>query len=164
MDFDLMISSFPKLLGATVITLKLLSASLFFGIFVGLFFAILRLNKNKKLLDVGSSGLWVYWRFQEKDIPTHSSSYFIFEFILLYLILSFLSNVVDEVKDQNSLILWLYEIEYWFLPSISVVPFSSNITGEWILLIDSWFSRSDAKERAWALQMDQWALLWVPWN
>ncbi|WP_440678122.1 ABC transporter permease [Candidatus Pelagibacter sp. HIMB1611] len=46
MDFDLMISSFPKLLGATVITLKLLSASLFFGLFLGLFFAILRLNKN----------------------------------------------------------------------------------------------------------------------
>ncbi len=46
MDFDLMITSFPKLLGATVITLKLLSASIFFGLFLGLFFAILRLNKN----------------------------------------------------------------------------------------------------------------------
>ena len=46
MDFDLMITSFPKLLGATVITLKLLSASLFFGLFLGLFFAILRINKN----------------------------------------------------------------------------------------------------------------------
>ena len=46
MDFDLMITSFTKLLGATVITLKLLSASLFFGLFLGLFFAILRLNKN----------------------------------------------------------------------------------------------------------------------
>ena len=46
MDFDLMITSFPKLLGATFITLKLLSASLFFGLFLGLFFAILRLNKN----------------------------------------------------------------------------------------------------------------------
>ena len=46
MDFDLMITSFPKLLGATVITVKLLSASLFFGLFLGLFFAILRLNKN----------------------------------------------------------------------------------------------------------------------
>ena len=46
MDFDLMITSFPKLLGATAITLKLLSASLFFGLFLGLFFAILRLNKN----------------------------------------------------------------------------------------------------------------------
>ena len=46
MDFDLMTNSFPKLLGATVVTLKLLSASLFFGLFLGLFFAILRLNKN----------------------------------------------------------------------------------------------------------------------
>ena len=46
MDFDLMINSFPKLLSATVITLKLLSASLFFGLFFGLFFAILRMSKN----------------------------------------------------------------------------------------------------------------------
>ena len=46
MDFDLMITSFPKLLGATVITVKLLSASLFLVLFLGLFFAILRLNKN----------------------------------------------------------------------------------------------------------------------
>ena len=46
MDFELMITSFPKLLGASVITLKLLSASLFFGLFIGLLFAILRLNKN----------------------------------------------------------------------------------------------------------------------
>ena len=46
MDFELMINSFPKLLNATVITLKLLSASLFFGLFIGLFFAILRMNKN----------------------------------------------------------------------------------------------------------------------
>ena len=47
MDFELMITSFPKLLGATVITLKLLIASLFFGMFIGLFFAVLRMNKNK---------------------------------------------------------------------------------------------------------------------
>ena len=46
MDFDLMITSFPKLLNATVITLKLLSASLIIGMFLGLFFAILRMNKN----------------------------------------------------------------------------------------------------------------------
>ena len=47
MDLELIITSFPKLLGATLITLKLLSASLFFGLILGLFFAILRLNKNK---------------------------------------------------------------------------------------------------------------------
>ena len=46
MDINLMITSFPKLLSATVVTLKLLSLSLFFGLFVGLLFAILRLNKN----------------------------------------------------------------------------------------------------------------------
>ncbi len=46
MDFELMINSFPKLLSATIITLKLLSASLFFGLFIGLLFAILRMNKN----------------------------------------------------------------------------------------------------------------------
>tara|TARA_B100001057_G_scaffold9528_1_gene8928 strand:- start:326 stop:997 length:672 start_codon:yes stop_codon:yes gene_type:complete len=46
MDLDLMVSSFPKLLNATLVTLKLLSLSLIFGIILGLFFAILRLNKN----------------------------------------------------------------------------------------------------------------------
>ena len=46
MDLELMINSFPKLLTATFITIKLLSASLFFGLFIGLLFAILRLNKN----------------------------------------------------------------------------------------------------------------------
>ena len=46
MDLDLMITSFPKLLNATVVTLKLLSLSLLFGLFIGLFFAILRLRNN----------------------------------------------------------------------------------------------------------------------
>ena len=41
-----MINSFPKLLSAAAITLKLLSVSLIVGLFIGLFFAILRLNKN----------------------------------------------------------------------------------------------------------------------
>ena len=46
MDFSLMVTSFPKLLNATVITLKLLTISLFFGLIIGLIFSILRLNKN----------------------------------------------------------------------------------------------------------------------
>jgi octopine/nopaline transport system permease protein len=46
MDLSIMATSLPKLLSAAVVTLKLLSLSLFFGIFIGLFFAILRLNKN----------------------------------------------------------------------------------------------------------------------
>ena len=47
MDLNLMIISFPKLLSATAITLKLLFLSLLFGLFIGLLFAILRLNKNQ---------------------------------------------------------------------------------------------------------------------
>ena len=46
MDFDLMITSLPKLLSAAVITLKLLSVSLIIGLFIGFLFAVLRLNKN----------------------------------------------------------------------------------------------------------------------
>tara|TARA_X000001036_G_scaffold417669_1_gene435847 strand:+ start:150 stop:827 length:678 start_codon:yes stop_codon:yes gene_type:complete len=46
MDLELMINSFPKLLYAAIITLKLLIASLVIGLFIGLLFAILRLNKN----------------------------------------------------------------------------------------------------------------------
>ena len=46
MDFELMINSFPKLLNAAAITLKLLSVSLIIGLIIGLLFAILRLNKN----------------------------------------------------------------------------------------------------------------------
>ena len=46
MDFELMINSFPKLLNAAIVTLKLLSVSLIIGLFIGLLFAILRLNKN----------------------------------------------------------------------------------------------------------------------
>ncbi len=46
MDLELMITSFPKLLNATVITLKLLSLSLFFGLIIGLLFAVMRMNKN----------------------------------------------------------------------------------------------------------------------
>ena len=47
MDFDLMINSLPKLLNATITTLKLLSLSLIFGLVIGLIFAIMRLSKNK---------------------------------------------------------------------------------------------------------------------
>ena len=46
MDFELMLNSFPKLLNAAGVTLKLLSVSLVVGLFIGLLFAILRLHKN----------------------------------------------------------------------------------------------------------------------
>ena len=45
MDLELMIGSFPKLLSAAVITLKLLSVSLIIGLLIGFLFAILRLNE-----------------------------------------------------------------------------------------------------------------------
>ena len=41
-----MINSLPKLLSATLTTLKLLSLSLIFGLIIGLIFAIMRLSKN----------------------------------------------------------------------------------------------------------------------
>ena len=44
---DLMIESLPRLLKATKLTIELTLLSLFFGIFVGVFFAILRTSKNK---------------------------------------------------------------------------------------------------------------------
>ena len=47
MDLDLMINSLPKLLSATLTTLKLLSLSLILGLIIGLIFAIMRLSKNK---------------------------------------------------------------------------------------------------------------------
>ena len=46
MNFELIISSFPKMLSAAVITLKLLTFSLAIGLLIGLLFAVLRLNKN----------------------------------------------------------------------------------------------------------------------
>ena len=44
---DLMLESFPKLLNATKLTNQLTLLSLFFGIFVGAFFALLRTSKYK---------------------------------------------------------------------------------------------------------------------
>ena len=46
MNFELIVSSFPKMIGAAAITVKLLVFSLAIGLLIGLFFAILRLNKN----------------------------------------------------------------------------------------------------------------------
>ena len=52
MDLELMINSLPKLLNAALITLKLLSVSLIIGLVIGLFFAILRLNKIYLSIDL----------------------------------------------------------------------------------------------------------------
>jgi len=60
MDFELMANSFPKLLNATIITLKLLSVSLIIGLIIGLFFAILRLNKNKVINKIAYGYSYVF--------------------------------------------------------------------------------------------------------
>jgi len=49
---DLIIESFPRLLNATKLTIELTLLSLFFGIFVGVFFAILRTSKNKIFYNI----------------------------------------------------------------------------------------------------------------
>jgi len=52
MDLDFISEHFPRLLKATKLTIELTSLSLFFGIFVGIFFAILRVSKNKILFFI----------------------------------------------------------------------------------------------------------------
>ena len=62
MDFDLMITSFPKLLSATAITLKLLSVSLLFGLFIGL---LRQKFRDYSLKDFGGTldvSAWKFWR------------------------------------------------------------------------------------------------------
>ena len=46
MDIDLIITSFPKLIIASLTTIKLLSVSLLIGLFIGVLFALLRINNN----------------------------------------------------------------------------------------------------------------------
>ena len=46
MDINLIITSFPKLIIASFTTIKLLSVSLLIGLFIGLLFALLRINNN----------------------------------------------------------------------------------------------------------------------
>ena len=60
MDIELIINSFPKLLSAAAITLKLLSVSLIIGLFIGLFFAILRINKNKLISKLAYGYSYVF--------------------------------------------------------------------------------------------------------
>ena len=60
MDLDLMINSLPKLLSATLTTLKLLSLSLIFGLIIGLTFAIMRLSNNKLISNFSYSFSYVF--------------------------------------------------------------------------------------------------------
>ena len=52
MDINFALEHFPRLLKATKLTIELTILSLFFGIFVGVFFAILRTSKNKILFFI----------------------------------------------------------------------------------------------------------------
>ena len=52
MDFALMTESRPKLLYATITTLKLLSLAIVFGLIVGLLFAVMRLSKSKIIRNI----------------------------------------------------------------------------------------------------------------
>ena len=52
MDLELILNSFPKLLLASITTLKLLSASMIIGLFIGLFFAILRIKNTNTLAKI----------------------------------------------------------------------------------------------------------------
>lgn len=52
MDLDFALEHLPKLLKAAKLTIELTLLSLFFGIFVGVFFAILRTSKNKILFYI----------------------------------------------------------------------------------------------------------------
>ena len=49
---NLMIEKLPELLKASILTVELTLLSLIFGIFLGLFFAILRLSKNKIVYNI----------------------------------------------------------------------------------------------------------------
>ena len=52
MDLGFTLENLPRLLKATILTIELTLLSLFFGIFVGIFFAILRTSKNKVLFYI----------------------------------------------------------------------------------------------------------------
>jgi len=52
MDLDFAIEHFPRLLKAAKLTIELTLLSLFFGLFVGVFFAILRTSKNRALFFI----------------------------------------------------------------------------------------------------------------
>ena len=52
MDLDFALQHIPRLLKAAKLTIELTLLSLFFGIFVGIFFAILRTSKNKIFFSI----------------------------------------------------------------------------------------------------------------
>ena len=109
MDLEFIITSFPKLLSATVVTLKLLSASLFFGLFLGLFFAILRLNKNKLIRGFAYGYSYLF-----RGTPL---------LVQIFIIYYGLGNLFGNNEYLKSTFLWVILKEpYW----CAIIAFSLN--------------------------------------
>jgi len=109
MDLEFIIISFPKLLSATVMTLKLLSASLFFGLFLGLFFAILRLNKNKLIRGFAYGYSYLF-----RGTPL---------LVQIFIIYYGLGNLFGNNEYLKSTFLWVILKEpYW----CAIIAFSLN--------------------------------------
>jgi len=109
MDLEFIITSFPKLLSATVMTLKLLSASLFFGLFLGLFFAILRLNKNKLIRGFAYGYSYLF-----RGTPL---------LVQIFIIYYGLGNLFGNNEYLKSTFLWVILKEpYW----CAIIAFSLN--------------------------------------
>ena len=70
MDLDFMLGHLPRLLKATTLTIQLTLLSLFFGIFVGVFFAILRTSKNKILYSPTDLNNFVSCKYHIKNEAT----------------------------------------------------------------------------------------------
>ena len=105
MDFNLMISSSPKLLIATLMTLKLLSLSLFFGLIIGLNFSVMRLSKNK-LISTFSYGFSYVFR----------GTPLLVQIFIIYFGLG-------QIEYLRSTILWsLLKEPYW----CAIIAFSLN--------------------------------------
>ena len=89
MDINLMISILPSLLNGAVITLQLLVTSMFFGLIIGLIFAILRINKNP-IINKFAYGYSYFFR----GTPL---------LVQLYLILTFLSmKLINKLEIKYS--------------------------------------------------------------
>ncbi len=105
MDLDLMINSLPKLLSATLTTLKLLSLSLFFGLVIGLIFAIMRLSKNKLINNFSYGFSYVF-----RGTPL------LVQIFIIYFGLG-------QIEYLRSTILWIILKEpYW----CAIIAFSLN--------------------------------------
>ena len=105
MDLDLMINSLPKLLSATLTTLKLLSLSLIFGLIIGLIFAIMRLSNNKLIGNFSYGFSYVF-----------SGTPLLVQIFIIYFGLG-------QIEYLRSTILWtILKEPYW----CAIIAFSLN--------------------------------------